>query len=201
MPLYFILPRRLGTSVGRRGIMAGFRIYAWSLSITRTYRLDLRAVDTLRGGPPVILAPNHPCLIDALLILTRHPNIVCVMKAALMRNAFLGSGSRLARYVRNDSSRQMVKESVAHLQRRRRAAAVSRGHPHHAAADQSAGGQRRIDREACGGPGADAGHRDRFTVLEQGLAAVQTAHTAHRLSGQAGPKRFDAPLGRRGVHG
>jgi 1-acyl-sn-glycerol-3-phosphate acyltransferase len=37
------------------------------------------------------------------------------MKAALMRNVFLGSGSRLARYVRNESSRQMVKESVAHL--------------------------------------------------------------------------------------
>jgi 1-acyl-sn-glycerol-3-phosphate acyltransferase len=85
------------------------------LSITRTYRLDLRAVDSLRSGPPLILAPNHPCLIDALLILTRHPNIVCVMKSALMRNVFLGSGSRLARYVRNDSSRQMVKESVAHL--------------------------------------------------------------------------------------
>jgi 1-acyl-sn-glycerol-3-phosphate acyltransferase len=28
---------------------------------------------------------------------------------------FLGSDSRLARYVRNDSSRQMVKESVTHL--------------------------------------------------------------------------------------
>jgi 1-acyl-sn-glycerol-3-phosphate acyltransferase len=115
IPLYFILPRRLGTAIGRRGIMSGFRIYAWSLSITRTYRLDLRAVDLLRSGPPLILAPNHPCLIDALLILTRHPNIVCVMKSALMRNVFLGSGSRLARYVRNDSSRQMVKESVAHL--------------------------------------------------------------------------------------
>jgi 1-acyl-sn-glycerol-3-phosphate acyltransferase len=115
IPLYFILPRRLGTAIGRRGIMSGFRIYAWSLSITRTYRLDLRAVDLLKSGPPLILAPNHPCLIDALLILTRHPNIVCVMKSALMRNVFLGSGSRLARYVRNDSSRQMVKESVAHL--------------------------------------------------------------------------------------
>jgi len=116
-PLYFILPERLGTSIGRRGIMGGFRLYAWSLSITGAYRLDLRAVDSLRGGPPVILAPNHPCLIDALLILTRHPNLVCVMKSELMRNVFLGSGSRLARYVRNDSSRQMVKESVAHLRR------------------------------------------------------------------------------------
>jgi 1-acyl-sn-glycerol-3-phosphate acyltransferase len=115
LPLYFLLPRRMGTVIGRRGIMTGFRLYAWSLSITRAYHLDLRDIDSLRGGPPVILAPNHPCLIDALLILTRHPNIVCVMKSALMRNVFLGSGSRLARYVRNDSSRQMVKESVAHL--------------------------------------------------------------------------------------
>jgi 1-acyl-sn-glycerol-3-phosphate acyltransferase len=115
LPLYFVLPRRLGTAVGRRGIMTGFRLYAWSLSATRSYRLDLSSIDTLRGGPPLILAPNHPCLIDALLILTRHPNIACVMKAELMKNVFLGSGSRLARYVRNESSRQMVKESVAHL--------------------------------------------------------------------------------------
>src|SRR5208282_108676 len=107
--------RHIGTAVGRRGIMAGFRLYGWSLSITGTYRLDLRAIDSLKGGPPVILAPNHPCLIDALLILTRHPNIVCVMKAELMKSVFLGAGSRLARYVGNESSRQMVKESVAHL--------------------------------------------------------------------------------------
>jgi 1-acyl-sn-glycerol-3-phosphate acyltransferase len=115
LPAYFLLPPRIGTAVGRRGIMGGFRIYAWSLSLTGAYRLDLSAIDTLRGGPALILAPNHPSLIDALLILTRHPNLVCVMKSELMKNVFLGSGSRLARYVKNESSRQMVKESVAHL--------------------------------------------------------------------------------------
>ena len=115
LPLYYLLPERLGTRVGRAGISYGFRLYAWSLAITRAYYLDLAAVDTLRDGPPVILAPNHPALIDALLLLSRHANLVCVMKAQLMRNIFLGSGSRLARYVRNDSSRQMVKESVRHL--------------------------------------------------------------------------------------
>ena len=115
LPLYFILPRRLGTALGRRGIMAGFRLYSWSLVLSGSYTLDMTAIDSLKGGPAVILAPNHPCLIDALLILTRHPNIVCVMKAELMRNVFLGSGSRLARYVKNQSSRQMVKESVSHL--------------------------------------------------------------------------------------
>jgi 1-acyl-sn-glycerol-3-phosphate acyltransferase len=115
IPLYFILPRKPGLGLGRRAIMTGFRLYAWSLSATGTYRLDMTAVDSLRGGPPVILAPNHPCLIDALLILTRLPNVVCVMKAELMKNVFLGSGARLAGYVRNESSRQMVKESVTHL--------------------------------------------------------------------------------------
>ena len=115
LPLYFMLPWKAGTRVGRAGITYGFRLYAWVLSITRTYYLDLSAIDGLRGGPALILAPNHPALIDALLILTRHPNIVCVMKSRLMNNAFLGAGSRLARYVRNDRSRQMVKASVAHL--------------------------------------------------------------------------------------
>jgi 1-acyl-sn-glycerol-3-phosphate acyltransferase len=117
LPLYLVLPAAVGTRVGRRGIMSGFRLYAWVLSVTGAYRLDLRAIDALRDGPPVVLAPNHPCLIDALLILTRHPNIACVMKSELMSNLFLGSGSRLARYVRNDSPRQMIKESVEHLRR------------------------------------------------------------------------------------
>jgi 1-acyl-sn-glycerol-3-phosphate acyltransferase len=117
LPLYYLLPRELGTKIGRRGIMQGFRLYAWSLSITRSYHLDLSELDALRGEPSMILAPNHPSLIDALLILTRHPNVVCVMKSELMRNVFLGAGSRLARYVPNESPRQLIKESVAHLQR------------------------------------------------------------------------------------
>lgn len=117
LPLYYLLPRPLGTRVGRAGIMRGFRLYAWSLAVTGSYRLDLSALDSLRDQPSMILAPNHPALIDALLILTRHPNVVCVMKARLMRNVFLGAGSRLARYVPNESSRQLIRASVEHLER------------------------------------------------------------------------------------
>ena len=110
-----LLPRRWGTAVGRCGISAGFRMFSWSLTMTGAYRLDLSALDSLREGPPVILAPNHPSLIDALLILTRHQNIACVMKADLMDNVFLGAGSRLARYIPSDQPRQMIKEAVTDL--------------------------------------------------------------------------------------
>jgi 1-acyl-sn-glycerol-3-phosphate acyltransferase len=114
---YPLLPRRLGTAFGRAGIMVGFRLYAWTLSATGAYRLDLSAVDALRGGPPVVLVPNHPSLIDALLILTRHPNISCVMKEEPMRNIFLGAGSRLARYIPSGKPRKMIKECVEELAR------------------------------------------------------------------------------------
>jgi 1-acyl-sn-glycerol-3-phosphate acyltransferase len=114
---YPVLPRRSGTVFGRAGIMVGFRLYAWTLSVTGAYRLDLSAVDALRGGPPVVLVPNHPSLIDALLILTRHPNIACVMKQELMRNIFLGAGSRLARYIPSGQPRQMIKDSIDELAR------------------------------------------------------------------------------------
>ncbi|HET9390119.1 MAG TPA: lysophospholipid acyltransferase family protein [Steroidobacteraceae bacterium] len=115
--VYPLLPRRWGTAAGRCGIMAGFRLYSWLLTLSGAYRLDLRAIDSLREGPPVILAPNHPSLIDALLILTRHPNVACVMKAELLGNIFLGAGSRLARYIPSDQPRQMIKEAVADLRR------------------------------------------------------------------------------------
>ena len=113
--MYPLLPRRAGTAAGRCAIMAGFRVFSWALSLSGAYRLDLSAIDALRHGPPLILAPNHPSLIDALLILTRHPNIACVMKAELMGNIFLGAGSRLARYIPSDQPRQMIKDAVAEL--------------------------------------------------------------------------------------
>jgi 1-acyl-sn-glycerol-3-phosphate acyltransferase len=115
LAMYPLLPRRMGTAAGRFGIMAGFRVFSWALTLTGAYKLDLSAIDSLRDGPPVILAPNHPSLIDALLILTRHPNIACVMKAELLNNAFLGAGSRLARYIPSDQPRQMIKDAVTDL--------------------------------------------------------------------------------------
>src|SRR5579862_3432914 len=116
-PLLLVLPPRPGRWAGRLGILVGFRFYVWSLRVMGLYRLDLRALRTLRHGPPVVLAPNHPSIIDALLIIAHEPRVACVMKSSLMNNVFLGAGARLARYIRHDSPRRMIHEAVAELRR------------------------------------------------------------------------------------
>jgi 1-acyl-sn-glycerol-3-phosphate acyltransferase len=115
VPLSLLLPPPSARRVGRWGIMAVFRLYAHWLELIGAYRLDLRAIDELRHAGPLILAPNHPSLIDAILIIAHHPNLSCVMKSNLMRNILLGPGARLARYIRNDWALQMVREAVADL--------------------------------------------------------------------------------------
>jgi 1-acyl-sn-glycerol-3-phosphate acyltransferase len=117
IPLYLLLPRRLGTAVGRFTITTVFHWYGRVLSAVGAYQLDLRDMEALRTGPAMVLAPNHPSLIDALLLLGEHPNLTCVMKTELMRNVFLGGGSRLARYIGNEPPRKMILESVASLKR------------------------------------------------------------------------------------
>jgi 1-acyl-sn-glycerol-3-phosphate acyltransferase len=117
LPLLWVLPPKAGRWCGRHGILGGFRLYVWSVRLMRAYRLDLRALRALRGGPPVVLAPNHPSLIDALLIIAHEPRVACVMRPPLMNNLFLGAGSRLARYIRSDPPRRMIHDAIAELRR------------------------------------------------------------------------------------
>jgi 1-acyl-sn-glycerol-3-phosphate acyltransferase len=115
VPLHALLPRGLGRRLGRRGIMGAFRLYAHWLEFAGVYRFDLSALDALPVGTPLILAPNHPSLIDVVLVAGRHANLSCIMKSELMGNILLGPGARLACYIRNCSPRQMVREAVADL--------------------------------------------------------------------------------------
>ena len=103
-----LLPLPWGRALGRYVIMAGFRLYLASLSLSRRCSFDLKALDALRNEPSLIIAPNHPCLLDAVMVISRLPNVACVLKAELMNNIFLGAGARLARYIRNDPVRGMV---------------------------------------------------------------------------------------------
>jgi 1-acyl-sn-glycerol-3-phosphate acyltransferase len=110
--LYPLLPKRYGITLGRYVIMISFRAYLASLSLSQRCHFDLTELDVLRNDTPMIIAPNHPCLLDAVMVISRLPNVACVMKAELMNNVFLGAGARLARYIRNEPIRRMVMQST-----------------------------------------------------------------------------------------
>ncbi len=115
VPLYWVLPAPTGRRVGRRAIHRGFRMYLRWLQLTGACRFELTALDALIGQPPMIIAPNHPSLLDALLVLSRLPDLACIAKGEILDNLFLGAGARLARYIRNDAAHQMIKLAVAEL--------------------------------------------------------------------------------------
>ncbi|MDR1995391.1 lysophospholipid acyltransferase family protein [Azonexus sp.] len=106
--LHVLLPRRIGQPVGRFLIMAGFRIYLRFLTIVCDIHFDLAELDSLRHDKPLLLTANHPSLLDAVMIVSRFPNMVCVMKAALMNNILFGSAARLARYIPNHAPLDVV---------------------------------------------------------------------------------------------
>ena len=110
--LYPLLSEHPGRALGRRFNMYAFRGYLASLVLSQRVSFDLKDLDALRDAPPLILAPNHPCLLDALMIFSRLPNVACIVKASLMNNVFLGAGARLARYIRNEPARHMVQMAV-----------------------------------------------------------------------------------------
>ncbi len=116
LPL-MLLPLRWGRRCGRLGIFAGFRLlFSWA-GLCGIMRIDARALLALCDGPPVVLAPNHPGFLDALLIIAYVPRVACVLKSSLLNNPLLGAGARLARYIRHDPPRSMIRSAVAELER------------------------------------------------------------------------------------
>lgn len=105
-----VLPAQWQWRVGlaRRMHSAGFRFYLGFLSTCCAFRFDLDALDELAQQGPLIVVANHPSLLDAVMIISRLPNAVCIMKAALMHNPLLGAAARLAGYISNAGPLEMM---------------------------------------------------------------------------------------------
>jgi 1-acyl-sn-glycerol-3-phosphate acyltransferase len=115
--LRFLLSADAGRRVGRGVVQRLWHTYFAMLRALGACRFDLSELDALANRGPIILAPNHPCLLDALLIASRVPDACCVMKGDVAGNVFLGPGALLAGYIVNDSPVGLIRAAVAELQR------------------------------------------------------------------------------------
>ncbi|MDP9045301.1 MAG: 1-acyl-sn-glycerol-3-phosphate acyltransferase [Pseudomonadota bacterium] len=114
--LYPFLTRAQGVVVGRAAISSVYRGFWTCAQWLGLMRIDYTALDALARDGGLIIAANHPSMLDALLVIARVPRGICIMRASLMRNPFLGAGARLARYIRNDPPRGMIRSCVSNLQ-------------------------------------------------------------------------------------
>jgi 1-acyl-sn-glycerol-3-phosphate acyltransferase len=110
--LHPLLPRKSRARLGRFAIMRLFRVYLGVLQASGIFKFELSALDSLRDEGALIIAPNHPSLLDAVMVASRLPQVVCIMKAEIWDNLLLGGGARLAAYIRDDSPCAMVRSAV-----------------------------------------------------------------------------------------
>lgn len=107
--LYWLLPKKYSINCGRFILSRAFRFFINYLKITRLLILDDHELKVLAKTPgPIIVAPNHIALWDAVFIIAQIPELICLMKGSILRNPFLGGGARLAGYIPNDSVSQML---------------------------------------------------------------------------------------------
>lgn len=96
--------------LGRYGMHYLMWLFFASLELTRLVKVDLTDLDQLRNEKGLIIAPNHPCLMDAILISSRLPNIVCVMKASVLNNPVFYGGASLGGFIRSDQPLQFIQQ-------------------------------------------------------------------------------------------
>ncbi|MBB5351416.1 1-acyl-sn-glycerol-3-phosphate acyltransferase [Haloferula luteola] len=118
LPLCLALPKRKAEVLGRSLLHRAFRIFVRYLRLTGLVYADLDSLKPLRQRrDPVIIAPNHTSLWDAVFVIACLPQPICIMKESILCNPFLGGGARLAGYIPNGSSSRLVREASEALTR------------------------------------------------------------------------------------
>jgi 1-acyl-sn-glycerol-3-phosphate acyltransferase len=116
IPLILILPAATAKRLGRGMLHRTFRVFVRYLKATDLVQSDLESLDALKHeAGPVIIAPNHTSLWDAVFVISKLPQPICIMKESILCNPFLGGGARLAGYIPNGSSSRMIKDAAQAL--------------------------------------------------------------------------------------
>ncbi|MGV0999592.1 MAG: lysophospholipid acyltransferase family protein [Fluviibacter sp.] len=106
--LNLVLPVRQRHLIGRLAINIGLKFYVLFLQAFCGCRFNISATSNELERSSGVLIANHPSLLDALILLSIVPNIVCVMKSSLLDNPLFGASARLAGFIRNSDPFAMI---------------------------------------------------------------------------------------------
>lgn len=99
-----------------QGLIHGlFSFFVWFVRACGLLNLQAEDLAKLRSSQGLILAANHPSLLDAVFIAAYLPRMFCLMKANLLHNVVLCGQAKLAGYVANRSGVGLIKTCHARL--------------------------------------------------------------------------------------
>jgi 1-acyl-sn-glycerol-3-phosphate acyltransferase len=108
-----ILKGQLGRESGQFVLKHFFAGFVSLLKFLRVVECEYVGFDRLRAqNGPMILAPNHPALWDAVLVMAEADRVACVLKASLMSNPLLYCGSTAAGFIPNEPSHKMMRQCI-----------------------------------------------------------------------------------------
>jgi 1-acyl-sn-glycerol-3-phosphate acyltransferase len=84
--------------------------HSWC-AFARLVHVKYRGIDRIPAGR-LVVAANHPALIDITCLLARMPEAVCIFKRAIRRNPVLGAAARRAGYLGNDGGHEVVRRAA-----------------------------------------------------------------------------------------
>jgi 1-acyl-sn-glycerol-3-phosphate acyltransferase len=100
---------------GQRLIHGLFVFFVGYLRAFGVIELEADELSGLRDAGGFIVVANHPCLLDAVLMVSQLPKAVCLMKGSLARNIIFSGTARLAGYVHNKSGLGLAKKCEERL--------------------------------------------------------------------------------------
>lgn len=92
----------------QRLIHRHFAFFHWWCEFAHLVYVRYRGFERIPRGR-VVIAANHPALIDITCLLARVPEAVCIFKPAIRRNPVLGAAARRAGYMGNDGGIDFVR--------------------------------------------------------------------------------------------
>jgi len=104
------LNRIQAQNFGRKSMHYAAKFFFAALRASGLVKVDFKELDKLRDKRGIIITPNHPCLMDALFVTSRLPNVVCVMKGSVLSNPLFFGVASLGGFIRSDSPTTFIQQ-------------------------------------------------------------------------------------------
>jgi len=109
-----VAPGRDRHLLAQRVIQRAFRLFLDLGTVLGLFEVSESGAPRLGAGGVLVIA-NHPTLLDAVILISRMPQVDCVVKRGAWRNPFLRGIVSAADYVPNDDGEALVEACAARL--------------------------------------------------------------------------------------